>query len=480
MAQNMELKSPELLPTGKHDRDLGFMSFTFLWAGMAIELAGFMTAAQLYPGLAPTSILLGVGIGLLIVTLLLVLIGDIGTSYGVPFIVYMRACFGYKGAQIPGVLRVFPCMFWFGFQTFIAANALNVIMEILTGYSNVTLLIILFGAVQILNAAYGLKAMAKFDWIAVPLLVILFAVSIMWLFNVNNTNFLNILASPSDNSIPLSIALLATAGGWITMALNSSDLTRKLKNNGESSDLGFFTRNRTAIFGQIIGLVLIGLMIGVVGMTFGVVTGYWDPVEIMTQVFGSANLLILIPAFLVIAFSQWSTNTAVNLMPPAYILINLFPKLNFAKGVIIAGILGLILMPWKFGAYLVAFQVFSSGLLGPIAGIMIADYYFIRKMKLNVKDLYEEGGQYTYKNNYNPAAIWTLALSSIAGFFMNDYAFFVSFGLSLIFYVVFMKTMVLNKYEQNIGKVILMDSEDQVELLESKEKLEPVMIKKTF
>lgn len=453
----MQLKSPDLLPTRNRDRDLGFFSFTILWAGMALELAGFMTAAQLYPGAPPTNILTGIGLGLLLVTVLLVLIGDIGTTYGIPFTVYMRACFGYKGAHIAGVFRVIPCMFWFGFQTYIAAHALNVIMEMFTGYSNIPLLVILFGGIQIFNAAFGIKAMAKFDWLAVPLIVILFAASIMWLFNINNTNFLNVLSSPSNHTTAISIAVLATAGGWITMALNSSDLTRKLKRGNSFSTDSFFARNKTAIVGQILGLVLVGLIVGVVGLVFGVITGYYDPVDIITEVLSSSNAVVMVFALLVIAFSQWSTNTAVNLMPPAYILVNMFPKLNFAKGAIIAGVVGLILMPWKFGDYLVPFQVFSSGLLGPIAGIMIADYYFIRKRKLNVKDLYEENGQYTYKNNYNPAAIWTLIISSVPAFFAQDYSFFVSFSLSLILYVIFMKKMVLHKYNQNLGQTILLD-----------------------
>jgi NCS1 family nucleobase:cation symporter-1 len=449
----MNLKSPDLLPAKDSERDLSLLDFTLLWAGMTINIAGFAIGAQLYPGISPVGILLATGVAYLMVTALLILNGDIGLKYGVPFTVYMRACFGYKGSNIPGIIRIIPCVFWFGFQTWVGALALNAIMEMTIGYSNLTILIVLFGALQVFNSIYGLKAMAKFDWVAIPLLAIVLGATMMWLLKVNNATIGDIMAASADNTTAFAFAVIGIAGGWITMALNSPDLTRKLK-KGKNYDenAGFFIRNKDAIIGQVLGLIIVGALVIVVGMTAGILTGNWNPIDVIVQAFGSSNPLILIFAFLTITFAQWSTNTAANLMPPAYILINMFPKLNFAKATIIAGIVGLIIMPWKFGNYLLHFQVITSGLLGPIVGIMIADYYIIRKRNLNVKDLYEEGGQYTYKNNYNPAAILTLILSFLGGLLLTNYSFFISFGLSIILYVVLMKKMVLNVYDQRLDE----------------------------
>jgi NCS1 family nucleobase:cation symporter-1 len=456
------LKSPELLPTKDNERDLSLLDFTLLWAGMTVNIAGFAIGAQLFPGISPIGILLATGVAYLLVTALLVLNGDMGMKYGIPFTVYMRACFGYKGSNIPGIIRTIPCVFWFGFQTWVGALALNEIMKMTIGFSNLTLLIILFGALQIYNAIYGLKAMAKFDWIAIPLLAIVLGATMMWLLKTNNVTIGDIMATSANNTTAFSFAIIGIAGGWITMALNSSDLTRKLRKGKNFDNSGFFSRNRNAILGQVLGLIVVGALVIIVGMTAGILTGNWNPIDVIIGAFGTSNPIILIFAFLAITFAQWSTNTAANLMPPAYILVNMFPKLNFAKATIIAGIIGLVIMPWKFGDYLLYFQVITSGLLGPIVGIMIADYYFIRKQKLNVKDLYEQGGQYTYKNNFNPAAIWTLLISFAGGFLLINYSFFISFGLSLILYVVLMKKMVLNKYDQKLDEVI--NSADSLKL----------------
>lgn len=454
MEKSNSLRSPELLPTQERDRDLSLLDFTLLWAGMTINIAGFAIGAQLYPGLSPMRIIYAIFCAYLMVTGLLVLTGDIGIKYGIPFTVYTRACFGYKGSYIAGFIRAIPCFFWFGFQTWVGAVALNEVMKIFVGYSNVTILIILFGAIQVINAIYGLKAMAKFDWIAIPTLAIVLGAMMFWLLKSNNVTVIDILATPGKNNGSFSFAVMGIAGGWITMALNSPDLTRNLKRSPDFEKQSFLQRNKNSIIAQILGLVLVGAAILIVGMTAGILTGTWNPIDVAIQSFGKSKPIVLIFSFLTIVFAQWSTNTAANLLPPAYILINIFPKLRFAIATILSGIIGIIIMPWKFGNYLVQFQAITSGLLGPIVGIMIADYYIIRKQKLNIKDLYEEGGQYTYKNNFNPAGILSLIISFIIAMIFSDYAFFIGFGLSVILYIVFMNRMVLKKYDQKIGKYI--------------------------
>ncbi|MGD9156339.1 MAG: cytosine permease [Bacillota bacterium] len=457
MAKKLDLKSPELLPTVDSERNLSLLDYTLLWAGMTINIAGFAVGAQLYPGLSPAMIIGAILAGYILVTALLILTGDIGLTYGIPFVVYLRVCFGYSGSIIPGLIRTIPCFFWFGFQTWVGALALDTIMKMTIGYSNLTLLIIIFGAVQVFNAIYGLKAMAKFDWIAIPMLAIVLSMTFLWLLKSHNVGIADIMAAPAKGRTSFIFAIMGIAGGWITMALNSLDLTRKLKRDEKYEEQSFWQRNKNALTAEVLGLVIVGTLILIVGMTAGILTGVWNPIDVLVKAFQNSNPFILIVAFLTIAFAQWSTNTAANLMPPAYILINIFPKFNFAKATIISGIVGLLIMPWKFGDYLVQFQVITSGLLGPIVGIMIADYYLIRKRMLNIKDMYEENGQYQYKNNYNPAAMWTLAGSFIAGVIFKNYAFFVSFGVSLVLYVILMKQLVLEKYEQNIGKYIPFD-----------------------
>ncbi|QUG40619.1 cytosine permease [Psychrobacillus sp. INOP01] len=440
----MNLKNNDIMPTTDKERDINLIDFVLLWAGMTIGIAGFAVGAQLYPGLSPTSIVQATIVAYVIVTVLLLLNGDIGMKYGLPFTVYMRACFGYKGAHIPGIIRTIPCLFWFGFQTWVGALALHEIVKIFLGHSNLTILIILFAAVQIFNAIYGMKAMAKFDYLAIPALTIVLGVTVIWLLKNNNATMTDIFAISGNGSTAFSFAIMGVAGGWITMALNSPDLTRKLKRSKNYEDnTNFWNTNKRALFGQTIGLVLVGSLVIMVGMIAGVLTGVWNPIDVLVSAFAESNVWILIIAFITIIFAQWSTNIAANLMPPAYIIINMFPKLNFKWGIIISGIIGILILPWKFSDYLVQFQVITSGLLGPICGIMIADYYLVRKRKLNIEDFYQYGGAFTYQKDFNLIAVISLVLSFAIGCIFPDYIFFISFLLSILIYTPFMKRKVV-------------------------------------
>lgn len=443
--ERLSMHNKELIPTKDEDRNLKFADYTLLWAGMTINIAGFSVGAQLYPGLSPYMIILGILVAYGIVTILLALNGDIGIKYGIPFTIYSRACFGHKGSHIAGLIRSLPCFFWFGFQTWVGATALNEIMKILVGYSNLTLLIIIFAGLQIVNALYGLEAMAKFDWIAVPTLAIVLSGMVFWLLKSYSVTLPDILASPADNNLSFVFAVTGIAGGWITMALNAPDLTRQIKRDPNYEELSFFQRNKTAILGQILGLVIVGALVLIAGMVSGILTGIWNPIDVIVDAFQN-NTVIVIVSLIAILFAQWSTNTTANLMPPAYILLNIFPKLKFSISTIISGLIGLAIMPWKFSDYLVYIQALSSSLLGPIVGIMLSDYYIIRKTRLDVYALYDNNSVFKYANGFNPAAMITLIVSFVIAMLTGDYAFFTGLILSAVLYPILMKSKLMKNY----------------------------------
>ncbi|MCT7656253.1 cytosine permease [Oceanimonas sp. NS1] len=146
-----EMNNPELMPSTDKDRDINIWDFTMLWAGMTINMGAFTMGAQLYPGLSPWTIIGAILAAYAIVTSILILAGDIGIRYGIPFTVYIRGCFGYKGAKIPAAFRAIPACFWFGFQTWVAAVAIGKVLEMWIGYSNTTILILIFGVLQVVE-----------------------------------------------------------------------------------------------------------------------------------------------------------------------------------------------------------------------------------------------------------------------------------------------------------------------------------------
>ena len=151
----------------------------------------------------------------------------------------------------------------------------------------------------------------------------------------------------------------------------------------------------------------------------------------------------MVAALFTIVLAQWSTNTAANLMPATYIVLSICPKLNYAKATILSAVIGIAMCPWVFADKLIPFQVACSVLLGPIIGIMLGDYYIIRKMELNVAELYDEKNQVAYKK----PAMMTLFISAAVGLAIAvgiankgvGYSFYASFITSVLLYPVLVK-----------------------------------------
>ncbi len=459
---NEALRNSELLPTTDDQRTMSLADYIILWAGMTINVVAFSLGAQYYDGgrgLSPWTMIFVMTIGYGLVTALTAMVGDIGTKYGVPFAAYTRAPFGYKGSYVAGLIRAIPGMYWFGFLTWVGAAAINQMLGIIfPGFSNLTLMIILFAAIQILNTMYGLKAMAKFDWVAIPCLAVMFGAILVVSLQKYNISLPDIMAAPAEGRYSLAYAIAGIAGGWITMSLNGSDLSRQIKRVDGYEKKGFFARNQRSIIGQVVGLMLVGIGTMLVGVVTGITSGYWDLNQVVPDLFQSK--IVLIFSFLVIMFAQWSTNTAANLLPPTLVLLNIFPKLKYWMSAVICGVLSVGMMPWKLqsqGGFLVMVQAWISQMLGPIIGILLVDYFLIRKCKLNVRDLYVADGQYKYTNGFNMSALVTIVVSFGVGLLCGDYAFFAGLGCSVVLYYVLMKTFTLKKYDQRVGEEILFD-----------------------
>ncbi|MDO5142599.1 MAG: cytosine permease [Eubacteriales bacterium] len=460
--KNKSLRSQELLPTQEKDRTMSLADYILLWAGMTINIVAFSLGAQYYDGgngLSPVTMIWVMLVGYGIVTVFTTMVGDIGTKYGIPFAAFIRAPFGYKGSCVASVIRALPGMYWFGFLTYVGAEALNhIIGMFIPGFDNVTLMIIVFAIVQILNTMYGLEAMAKFDWIAIPALAIMFGAILVTTLTKYNISIPDIMGTQTAGGYPIPYAIAGIAGGWITMALNGSDLSRQIKHVEGYEKMSFFGRNRRAIVGQVIGLMFVGVFTMLIGAASGIVSGYWDLNDVIPDLF--TNKVALVLCFLTLAFAQWSTNTAANLMPPSMAMLNIFPKMSYKLSVTICGVISILMMPWKLesqGGFLVMVQGWISQMLGPIIGVMLVDYFLIRKMKLNVKDLYCADGQYNYYKGFNISAILTLVISFVFGLFCGSYAFFAGLGCSVVLYYILMKNVTMKKYEQHIGEEILFD-----------------------
>lgn len=474
------LYNEDLAPIPADRRTWGTWNYAALWISMSLCIPTYMMASSLIGGgMNWWQAILTVFLGNLIVLIPMILNGKAGAKYGIPFPVLARSSFGTKGANIPAMLRAIVACGWFGIQTWIGGFATYQMLRLWIPSletlppifpdsfglpTGPAICFLLFWLLNMLIVFLGVEGIRKLLVVKAIFLPIAALALLFWAIDAGN-GLGPILNQPSKFATNMDFfhfffpALTGMIGFWATLSLNIPDFTRYAKNQ------------KAQMLGQAIGLppaMTLFAFIGIIVTSATIIiygNAIWDPI-ILTSKFSSKILISL--AMVAIAISTLATNIAANIVSPANDFSNLAPsKINFKLGGLITGLIGILIMPWKLIAdpsgYIFTWLVGYSALLGPIGGIMIADYYFIRKQELKVDDLYKIQGQYTFYKGFNlPAMIALLIgiLPNIPGFLINihvmsndimpnwiadlyNYSWFVGFFISAIIYWIFMPK---NKY----------------------------------
>jgi NCS1 family nucleobase:cation symporter-1 len=233
-------------------------------------------------------------------------------------------------------------------------------------------------------------------------------------------------------------------GYWATVSLNIPDFTRYAKGQREQVLGQLFGLPTTMTFYSFIGVAVTSCTIIVFGEAI------WDPVALLSRF---ENPFVIFLSMLALLVATLTTNIAANVIAPANGFSNLFPKhIDFVRGGMITAVLGIVMMPWKllsdYSAYIFGWLIGYSSLLGPIAGVVIADYYLLRKCRLELRDLYVRGGLYEYAGGFNVAALAALGAGvavALIGLVVEalrplyDYAWFVGFGTAFGLYWILMR-----------------------------------------
>jgi NCS1 family nucleobase:cation symporter-1 len=297
----------------------------------------------------------------------------------------------------------------------------------------------------------GMDAIRKFENWAAPIVLVMAAALMVWIVGEAH-GFGPILDTPGkldtmDKFFPVFVpSLTGMIAFWATLSLNIPDFTR------------FGKGQKQQMIGQALGLpptMTIFSAMGVI-ITSATVAVYgkaiWDPVDLLLKF---SNPLVLVLSLFGIMVATLSVNIAANIVSPANDFSNLAPKhISFKTGGLITGILGILIMPWKLmsdpSMYIFNWLGIYSGFLGPIAAIMIADYFIIRKTELKLKELYTVDGEYTYSGGFNLASILSLIAGvgvALIGRFVPslewlfNYSWFVGFGVAFAMYVVLMRAL---------------------------------------
>jgi NCS1 family nucleobase:cation symporter-1 len=460
--ESSPLYNPDLAPTAlpgeaggsRLARTWGTYNYAALWVSMSVNILTYMLAASLIQGgMDWKQAVFTVFLGNSIVLAPMLLNSHPGARYGVPFPVLARASFGVLGANVAAVIRALVACGWFGIQTWIGGEAINVLLSTLwpTWKSVPHAAAVSFMAFWLINLGVILKGIEYIRFLqglSAPILLGVGLFLLGWSY-LRAGGFGPMLSAPSHFTSTseflkfLIPALNGTVGFWATVSLNIPDFSR------------FAGDQRGQAIGQAIALPTTMTLYSFIGVavTSATVVIYgsaiWDPVQLLSRFHSPIAVMI---SLLAVLLATLNVNIGANVVSPANDFSNLWPRrISFKTGGVITCLLGIAIMPWKL---LANYKTFIFGwlggyaaFLGPIAGIMICDYWLVRRRVLLVDDLYLRGGAYEYSRGFNWRAVSALlagAAVALVGLvvpavrFWYDYSWFVGFAVSFVSYYVLM------------------------------------------
>lgn len=470
------LWNPDLAPVPADRRTWNTWHIAALWVGMAVCIPTYSMASNLIgAGMNWWQALLTIFLGNVIVLIPMTLNAHPGTAYGIPFPVLLRASFGTVGANVAAIMRGIVACGWFGIQTWIGGAAIYATAALIFDFQPARaadalpvlgisagqfVCFLIFWAINVYFIVRGMESIKWLEAFSAPFLLLVGFALVVWAY-VAAKGFGPIFSQPSKFTSlgefwPIfGASLTAQVGFWATLSLNIPDFSRYARNQ------------RSQVIGQAIGLpptMALYSFIGIVVTSATVVVfgeALWDPVQVVAKF---DNVFLSSIALVALAVATLSTNIAANVVSPANDFANLAPRrISFRMGGIATAFIGVAMFPWKLYAdpkgYIFTWLIGYSALLGPIAGIMIADYFVLRKRRLVVEELYKEEGIYSYRGGFSLAALAAFGvavLPSLPGFLATvgampkeslprifgaiyDVAWFAGFGIAFVMYLVLRK-----------------------------------------
>ena len=454
------LYNRDLAPVPLARRNWTTYNYAALWISMAHCIPTYMLASGLMAaGMDWKQALLTILLGNCIVLVPILLNSHPGTRYGIPFPVFARASYGTIGSNLPALMRALVACGWFGIQAWIGGEAVNTLFaSLVPGWHDLLgpgfgghaatewLSFLVFWAINVFIVYRGMDLLRAVENWAAPFVLLMAAALLVWAVREAH-GFGPLLSQPGRfhtfaEFFPIFVpSLTAMIGYWATLSLNMPDFTR------------FGRSQREQVIGQAVALPTTMVAFAAVGVmiTSATVIVYgqviWDPVQLVARF--HSPVIVAVSMFTAVV-ATLAVNIAANVVSPANDFANAFPRwISFRTGGLITGVIGILIQPWRLLAdpsgYIFSWLLGYSGGLGSIAGVLIADYWVVRRRELRLEALYLPDGEYRYAAGINWNAVvatlvgcalaWSgLAIKPLAPLY--SYAWFVGFFAAAAVYLV--------------------------------------------
>jgi NCS1 family nucleobase:cation symporter-1 len=452
VALSPRLYSADLAPTRAANRTWGRYSLFALWTNDVHNIANYSFAIGLFAlGMSGAQILAAFALGALVIYGLMNLSGYMGQKTGLPYPVMCRISFGIHGAQVPALIRAVIAIAWFGIQTYLASVVLRVLLaavapglreldqDSILGLSTLGWITFLgIWSVQLVIFAYGMEMVRRYESFAGPVILVTFSALAFWMYQRSGFSITWSTGEGYSGST-MWLKVLGAAALWVslygTMILNFCDFTRNCPDRRTISVGNFWGLPVNMLGFAFIAVVLAGAQFSIDGKLVQ------SPTEIVASIPNTAGLVLACLAFLIVTVA---VNIMANFVAPAYVLTNLAPKLlNFRRAGLLSATIAVLILPWHLynsPAVILYFLGGLGALLGPLYGIIVTDYYLVRRGRVNLPELYSESrdAAYHYRRGVNlravaafiPSALIAIVLALLPAFeSLSQFSWF--FGASL-------------------------------------------------
>src|SRR5215467_11383110 len=452
--ESSSLYNKDLAPVQVERRRWRTYNYAALWISMSVNIPTYMLASGMIAGgMNWSQALFTVFLGNVLVLIPMLLNAHAGAQYGIPFPVFARASFGVLGANIPAILRALVACGWFGIQTWIGGEAINaMIVALAPSWAHfaygAAVCFAFFWLLNLLVILRGIQMIRFLQAASAPFLLLIGLALLLWA-KTKAGGFGPMLSTPSKFQtfgeffrffVP---SLTGVVGFWATVSLNIPDFTRYARSQRDQMVGQALGLPATMTFYSFIGIAVTSATMIIFGEAI------WDPVKVLARL---GNPWAVVLAMVALIMATLNVNVAANVVSPANDFSNLSPRrISFRTGGLITAVVGLVMQPWRWlsshGSYVMGWLVGYSSFLGPIAGVMIADYYVVRKRRLDAEDLFKRVGEYEFSGGFN----WRAVIGLVAGIIvaliglvvpalhsLYQYAWFVGFAVAFAVYLLIM------------------------------------------
>src|SRR5579885_2598968 len=479
------LFNQDLAPVPVEWRRWTTYNYAALWVSMAHCIPTYILAAGLIinKGMNWWQALFTILLGNTIVLVPILLNSHPGTKYGIPFPVFARASYGTYGSNLPALMRALVACGWFGINAWIGGEALHTLFAALVpgwetllggavfGYTATRWLsFLLFWALNIYVIYRGMNLLRKVENWAAPFVLVMTAILLGWaLWNAGGVGPL--LSAPGkfhslSEFMPVFVpSLTGMVGFWATLSLYMPYFTRFGRSQRDQAVLQIVALPTTiTVFAAMSVLITSAALAIYAGLPEEQKAQLWDPMKLVGHF---SQVWVVAVSMFTVVVATLAVNIAANVVSPANDFANAFPRwISFSTGGLITGVIGIVMQPWRLLAdaarYIDGWLVGYSGGMGAIAGVLIADYWLVRRKQLALPDLYRTRGVYTYARGSN----WRAVAATLAGCFfawgglfigfmspLYNYGWFVGFGVALVVHLALMKLLPPKVSAQAVAEV---------------------------